>query len=79
MDIEKISRERENSGKAAELRRLAESEDGRALNAMFDAAALARAVSNGDQNAIQGVLRQVLNTEEGRRIAKQLSDAMGQK
>lgn len=62
-----------------ELRRLAESEDGRALNAMFDAAALARAVSNGDQNAIQGVLRQVLNTEEGRRIAKQLSDAMGQK
>ena len=79
MDIEKMSAELERSGKAEELRKLAESADGRALNAMFDAAALARAVSNGDQNAIQGVLRQVLNTEEGRRIAKQLSDAMGQK
>ncbi len=79
MDIEKMSRELEKSGKAEELRKLADTEDGRALGAMFDAAALAKAVSSGDQHAIQGVLRQVLNTEEGRRIAKQLSDAMGQK
>ena len=43
---------------------------------MFDAAAVARAVSSGDREAMQGILRQVLNTDEGRRIAKQLSDAM---
>ena len=76
MDIEKMSAELERSGKAADLRKLAESADGRALNAMFDAAAVARAVSSGDREAMQGILRQVLNTDEGRRIAKQLSDAM---
>lgn len=76
MDIEKMSAELERSGKAEELRKLAESTDGRALNAMFDAAAVARAVSSGDREAMQGILRQVLNTDEGRRIAKQLSDAM---
>lgn len=76
MDIEKMSAELERSGKAEELRKLAESPDGRALNAMFDAAAVARAVSSGDREAMQGILRQVLNTDEGRRIAKQLSDAM---
>jgi hypothetical protein len=76
MDIEKMSAELERSGKAEELRKLAESADGRALNAMFDAAAVARAVSSGDREAMQGILRQVLNTDEGRRIAKQLSDAM---
>lgn len=76
MDIEKMSAELERSGKAEELRKLAESVDGRALNAMFDAAAVARAVSSGDREAMQGILRQVLNTDEGRRIAKQLSDAM---
>lgn len=43
MDIEKMSAELERSGKAEELRKLAESADGRALNAMFDAAAVARA------------------------------------
>jgi len=73
MDIEKMSAELERSGKAEELRKLAESADGRAL---FDAAAVARAVSSGDREAMQGILRQVLNTDEGRRIAKQLSDAM---
>ena len=76
MDIEKMSAELERSGKAEELRKLAESADGLALNAMFDAAAVARAVSSGDREAMQGILRQVLNTDEGRRIAKQLSDAM---
>ena len=76
MDIEKMSAELEKSGKAEELRRLADSPDGRALNAMVDAAALAKAVASGDKNAMQGILRQVLNTDEGRRIAKQLSDVM---
>ncbi len=76
MDIEKMSAKLESSGKAEQLRRLADTEDGRALNAMVDAAALAKAISSGDKNAMQGILRQVLNTEEGRRIAQQLSDVM---
>lgn len=76
MDIEKITGELEKSGKADKLRELADSEDCRALGAMLDAAAVAKAVSNGDSNAISGILRQVLSTEEGKRMARKINEAM---
>ena len=70
MDIEKIT------GKADKLRELADSEDCRALGAMLDAAAVAKAVAKGDGEAINGILRQVLSTEEGRRVAQKINEAM---
>ena len=72
MDIEKITGELEKSGKADKLRELADSEDCRALGAMLDAAAVAKAVGE----AINGILRQVLSTEEGRRVAQKINEAM---
>ena len=76
MDIEKITGELGKSGKADKLRELADSEDCRALGAMLDAAAVAKAVSSGDSNAINGILRQVLSTEEGKRMARKINEAM---
>ncbi len=76
MDIEKITGELEKSGKADKLRELADSEDCRALGAMLDAAAVAKAVAKGDGEAINGILRQVLSTEEGRRVAQKINEAM---
>ena len=73
MDIEKITGELEKSGKADKLR---DSEDCRALGAMLDAAAVAKAVAKGDGEAINGILRQVLSTEEGRRVAQKINEAM---
>ena len=43
---------------------------------MLDAAAVAKAVSSGDSNAISGILRQVLSTEEGKRMARKINEAM---
>ena len=68
--------ELEKSGKADKLRELADSEDCRALGAMLDAAAVAKAVAKGDGEAINGILRQVLSTEEGRRVAQKINEAM---
>ena len=70
MDIEKITGELERSGKADKLRELADSEDCRALGAMLDA------VASGDSSAIGGILRQVLSTEEGKRVAQKINEAM---
>ena len=70
MDIEKIS------GKADKLRELADSEDCRALGAMLDAATVAKAIASGDSSAIGGILRQVLSTEEGKRVAQKINEAM---
>ena len=38
--------------------------------------ALAKAVAKGDGEAINGILRQVLSTEEGRRVAQKINEAM---
>ena len=40
------------------------------------AAAVAKAVAKGDGEAINGILRQVLSTEEGRRVAQKINEAM---
>lgn len=76
MDIEKITSELERIGKADKLRKLADSEDCRALGAKLNADELAKAVASGDSNAIGGILRQVLSTEEGKRMAQKINEAM---
>ena len=40
------------------------------------AAAVAKAVAKGDGEVINGILRQVLSTEEGRRVAQKINEAM---
>lgn len=76
MDFEKIGKELQKSGKAERLKAVADSEDGRRLSAMLDAQAVERAARSGDAETLKGILKQVLGTDEGKRLAQQISDAM---
>ena len=75
-DWENISRELQRSGKAGDLRTLAESEDGRKLSRMLDGKAVAQAAKSGDSEALRGILGQVLSTQEGQRLADRIQKLM---
>ncbi len=75
-DLEKLGAELGKSGKSDKLRSLADSDDGRAVGRMVDAEAVGKAAKSGDMAALQNILRGVLSTEEGRRLAESLKKAM---
>ncbi|MEG1633572.1 MAG: hypothetical protein RR314_05915 [Oscillospiraceae bacterium] len=76
MDIEKLGKELTKSGKTDRLKAVADSADAKRLSEMLDGKAVERAALSGDSAALQSILRQVMETDEGKRLAKQLSDAM---
>ncbi|NCB51311.1 MAG: hypothetical protein EOM54_05455 [Clostridia bacterium] len=76
MDIEKMGRELAQSGKIDKLRAMADSDEAKRLSAMLDAEAVKTAARTGDAETLRGILNKVLGTDEGRRLAQQLSDAM---
>ena len=75
-DVQKTARALEQSGKADQLRRLAESDAGREISRMVDAAAVEQAAKSGDPAALRKILTQVLSTDAGRRLAQQLNETM---
>lgn len=75
-NLERINEQLKKSGKAEKLKSLADSEDGKALSRMLDAEAVERAAKNGDAAALQSILSSVLNTDEGRRLAESIKNAM---
>lgn len=75
-ELEKLGRELEKSGKRDELKRLADSDDGRAVSRLVDADKVGKAAKSGDMAALQDILRGVLSTDEGRRLAESLQKAM---
>ena len=75
MDLESFSRQLEASGLAEKLRGAAESPECRRLGELIGGDKLAAARS-GDERAIKGLLSEILNTEEGRRLAGRIKDAM---
>lgn len=75
-DFEKIGRELERRGKTGEIISIAESEDGKRLGSMIDSKAVERAARSGDTAAMQDILRQVLGTAEGRRLAESIRQLM---
>lgn len=76
MDIEKLSRELERSGKAEKLRAVADTPEGRRLSNMIDPAAVTKAAQSGDTEAMRDILKQVLSTNEGQSLARMLGEAM---
>ena len=72
-DLEKMGTALFGGQKGKDLRTLMESDAGRALEQKLDAAAVEKAARSGDAAALQGILTQVLSTEEGRALAEQLS------
>lgn len=75
-DLESIGRLLQQSGKAPELRSIADSPEGRRLSGMLDAGQVEQAAKSGDMEALRGILQQVLSTEDGRALAKKLGSIM---
>lgn len=75
-DLEKLGGQLEKSGKSDRLKSIAESDDGKAVGRMVDAEAVRKAAGSGDMAALQNILRGVLSTDEGRRLAESLKKAM---
>ena len=75
-DLEALGKELERRGKADALRRLAESGDGQRLAQQLDASAIESAARSGDSAALAALLRGVLGTEEGKRLAKSVEELM---
>lgn len=75
-DIEKLGEELRKSGRSDALMKLAQSPDGKAVSRLVDADDLGRAAKSGDTDALRDILRGVLSTDEGRRLAENLRKAM---
>ena len=76
-DLEKLARELRQQGKTESIRALADSADGQKLGQMIDAGAVEKAIKGGDSAALQQILRGVLSTAEGQRLAENLRKMMG--
>ena len=77
-NFEDLGRELERRGKTDEIKRIAESEDGQRLGRMVNSADIERAAKSGDSAALQDMLRRVLSTDEGRRLAENVRKMMQQ-
>ena len=75
-DLDKIGNELKKSGKSEALMKLAESPDGKAVGRLVDAESVRKAAKSGDMAALQDILRGVLSTDEGKRLAEGLRKAM---
>ena len=75
-NLEALGRELERRGKTGDLKRLAESADGQKLGQAIDARAVEEAERSGEAAALSALLRSVLSTEEGRRLARQAENLL---
>lgn len=75
-DLEKLAQELRRRGKADGIRALAASEEGQKLRSMIDGREAERALRSGDSAALQRLLRGVMGTDEGQRLAAKLQSLM---
>ena len=78
-DFESMGKQLLSDPRAEQLKKLADSPDGKKITAMLDQGEVERAAKSGDTAALQKILTQVLSTGEGKRLAEQLSKTMGSK
>lgn len=76
VDLEKLGRQWLQGDHAQQLRKLAESQDGRKLAETLDVSRLQKAASQGDSQVLNQALQQILATPEGRRLAEQVKKAV---
>ena len=75
-NFEDMERKLVQSGKADQVRAIADSKDGQSLMKKLDTAKVEKAVQSGDSEALRSILMDVLRTSEGQRLAKQLEQTM---
>lgn len=73
---EELEQELKRRGKTGALRQLAASGDARRLAERMDGAKAREALRRGDGASLSALLQQVLTSEEGRRLARQVEDMM---
>ncbi|MGI6028963.1 MAG: hypothetical protein ACOX81_06105 [Candidatus Heteroscillospira sp.] len=66
-----------DSGRAGNLMNAVSGEDAKKLESMVDKEKLNNALAKGDVQTLEGILRQVLNTGEGKALAQKISGMMG--
>ena len=74
--FEEMEKKLEKTGKMNRLKAIAESNDGKALADAPDAKKVEQAARSGDTAALKAILSQVLSTDEGKRLAEKVKDAM---
>lgn len=75
-NFEQLGKELERRGKADDIKRLAESEDGIKLAGMIDSQQIQKAAKAGDTEALKALLSSVLQTQEGKRLAENVRKMM---
>lgn len=75
-NFEDMERRLVQSGKAEQVKAIADSKDGQRLLQKLDANKVEQAVQSGDSETLRKILMDVLRTGEGQRIAKQLEQTM---
>jgi phosphoribosylanthranilate isomerase len=75
-NFEQLGKELERRGKADDIKRLAESEDGLKLAGMLNAQQIQQAAKTGDTEALKSLLSSVLQTQEGKRLAENVRKMM---
>jgi len=75
-NFEQLGKELERRGKAEDIKRLAESEDGIRLAGMINPQQIEQAAKAGDSEALKALLSSVLQTQEGKRLAESVRKMM---
>ena len=75
-NFEQLGKELERRGKTDEMKRLAQSEDGKRLAGMIDPSRIEQAARSGDTDALRQMLSSVLSTREGQRLAENVRKMM---
>lgn len=75
-NFEQLGKELERRGKAEDIKRLAESDDGLKLAGMIDSQRLEQAARSGDAETLRALLSSVLQTQEGKRLAENVRKMM---
>ena len=75
-NFEQLGKELERRGKTDEMKRLAQSEDGKRLAGMIDPSRIEQAARSGDAEELRRMLSTVLSTQEGQRLAESVRRMM---
>ena len=73
-DVEKIKRDLFSGKKAGAVKDVVNSKEGRSVGKMIDGDSLKKALAEGDSNTMQSILNQVLATDDGKALVKQISE-----
>ena len=78
-DFDRMSKDLLKGDKAGDLKNVVNSAEGQKIGKMVDGNALKKAIASGDNDTVNRIMNQVLSTDEGKALAKKISDSFGKK